>query len=115
MPQETDLGIRQQILEVFEELLAAQLAAVRKLMRERAPQPEPRPKRRSQTGMVHDILKLAGRPLHISTIIEKAKKQFAVELDRESIVSALTKRVRRHDRFDRVAPNTFGLLEHGAD
>ena len=115
MKREDDLDVRDDILHVFEELLAAQLAAVRKLMRERAPEPAARPKRRSQTELVYDILKLAERPLHISAIIEKAKKQFKVDMDRESIVSALTKRVRRHDRFDRVAPNTFGLLEHGED
>jgi hypothetical protein len=33
-----------------------------------------------------------------------------VGLDRESIVSSLTKKVHRRDRFCRTAPNTFGLI-----
>jgi len=37
-------------------------------------------------------------------------KRHGVTLDRESIVSALTKRVARKDRFARTAPNTFSVL-----
>jgi hypothetical protein len=33
-----------------------------------------------------------------------------VALDRESIVSALSKRVARRDRFARTGPNTFSIL-----
>jgi len=31
-------------------------------------------------------------------------------LDRDSVVSALTKRIQHSDRFRRTAPNTFALL-----
>jgi HB1, ASXL, restriction endonuclease HTH domain len=103
--------VRQAILETIESALDAQLRAVRKLRRgepaepkERAPQP-----RRSQMSMVEDILAEAGQPLHISTIIERAKSRFGQSLDRESLVSALTKRLKRKDRFVRNGPNTFGL------
>ena len=65
--------------------------------------------RRSQVSIVEDILAEAGQPLHISTIIERAKSRFGQSLDRESLVSALTKRIKRKDRFVRNAPNTFGL------
>jgi hypothetical protein len=65
--------------------------------------------RRSQISIVEDILTEAGQPLHISAIIERAKSRFSQSLDRESLVSALTKRVKRKDRFVREAPNTFGL------
>jgi HB1, ASXL, restriction endonuclease HTH domain len=60
-------------------------------------------------SIVEDILTEAAQPLHISTIIERAKNRFGESLDRESLVSALTKRVKRKDRFVRSAPNTFGL------
>jgi hypothetical protein len=60
-------------------------------------------------SMVEDILAEAAQPLHISAIIERAKSRFGQSLDRESLVSALTKRVKRKDRFVRSAPNTFGL------
>ena len=104
--------VRQAILETIESALDAQLRAVRKLRRggkpaqskERAPRSS-----RSQMSIVEDILAEAGQPLHISAIIERAKSRFGQSLDRESLVSALTKRVKRKDRFVRSAPNTFGL------
>jgi hypothetical protein len=60
--------------------------------------------------MVYDILRSAGRPLHISEIMTLVAKRHGVTLDRESIVSALAKRVARKDRFARTAPNTFSVL-----
>lgn len=72
--------------------------------------PEKAPhKRRSQMSMVEDLLVEAAQPLHISLIIEQAKSRFNQVLDRESLVSALTKRVKRKDRFVRTGPNTYGL------
>jgi hypothetical protein len=60
--------------------------------------------------MVFDILKREGRPVHINDILSGVKKRFDVELDRESVVSAITKRIARQDRFMRTAPNTFALI-----
>jgi hypothetical protein len=60
-------------------------------------------------SIAFDILQEAGQPLHITEIIEKAQQRFARKLDRESLVSALTKRIARGDRFTRTAPNTFAL------
>ena len=37
-------------------------------------------------------------------------QKFQRQLDKESIVSALTKRVKRQDRFIKTAPNTFALI-----
>jgi hypothetical protein len=103
--------VRQAILEMIESALDAQLRAVRKLRRGEPAKSKERPlrSRRSQMSMVGDILAEAGQPLHISAIIERAKNRFGQSLDRESLVSALTKRVKRKDRFVRSAPNTFGL------
>lgn len=105
--------VRQAILETIESALDAQLRAVRKLRRGEKPAESeekraPRP-RRSQMSMVEDILTEAGQPLHVSAIIERAKSRFGQSLDRESLVSALTKRLKRKDRFVRSGPNTFGL------
>jgi hypothetical protein len=107
MPDET----REVILETLEAVLEAQLHAVRKLRRGHPRKSEgefPQP-RRSHMSTVEDILLSAAAPLHISEIIERAKIHFAQSLDRESLVSALTKRVARKDRFVRTAPNTFAL------
>ena len=106
--------IRKVILETVESVLDAQLRAVRRLRRgeEHSAQStaeKARHKRRSQISMVEDLLIEAAQPLHISVIIEQAKSRFNQVLDRESLVSALTKRVKRMDRFVRTGPNTFGL------
>jgi hypothetical protein len=103
---------REVFLEVMEAALDAQLRAVRKLRRSGAAKAgeKPRQRGRSHMSIVEDILQEASSPLHVSVIIERAKARFAQELDRESLVSALTKRVTRKDRFVRTAPNTFALL-----
>jgi hypothetical protein len=98
------------ILEVFEASLEAQLRAVRRL-RQGAPAPsEPRHRKSlSQVDMAFDILKKARSPLHISDILERIQAQFGVAVDRESLVSSLTKKVARGDRFLRPEKNTFSV------
>ena len=110
--------VREILLSVFETSLRAQLSAVRKLRGQGAPGAEPqaggvrrRRKGRSQVDMAHDILAAARSPLHISTLIERIKASFGVNIDSESLVSSLSKRVARKDRFKRTAPNTFALLK----
>jgi hypothetical protein len=99
------------ILDIFEASLEAQLRAVRRL---RNPQAKTAPVRRrsgmSQVDMAYDILKKARSPLHVSTLLDRIHNSFGTRVDRESLVSSLTKKVARHDRFTRTAKNTFGLL-----
>jgi hypothetical protein len=104
--------IREVILEAMASGLKAQLGAVQRLRGEKPEEPAPQ-KRMSQVDMVHDVLVRAGTPLHINDILERVRMLHGQELDRESIVSALTKKVKREDRFVRTAPNTFGLIEEG--
>ena len=52
-----------------------------------------------------------GIPLHVAEITRQAKEQCGVDLYRESIVSALTKKVRKGVAFVRTGPNTFGIKE----
>jgi hypothetical protein len=47
--------------------------------------------------------------LHVSDILDRINTQFGVTVDRESLVSSLTKKVARNDRFLRPAKNTFSL------
>jgi hypothetical protein len=63
----------------------------------------------SQVDMAFDILKKARSPLHVSDIIERIHAQFGVAIDRESLVSSLSKKVARGDRFLRPEKNTFAL------
>ena len=98
------------ILGVFEASLDAQLRAVRRLRQAPQSPAEPRPRKGlSQVNMAFDILKKARAPLHVSQILERIQAQFGVSVDRESLVSSLTKKVARGDRFLRLEKNTFGL------
>jgi hypothetical protein len=101
---------RDLILSVFETSLEAQLRAVRRL-RQGAPEtPSARSRKGlSQVDMAFDILKKARSPLHISDILQRIQTQFGVAVDRESLVSSLTKKVARGDRFLRPQKNTFSL------
>ena len=103
--------LRDTILSIFEAGLEAQLRAIRRLRQG----PEANPARRSrqpisQVDMAFDILKKARTPLHVGAIIERIRASFGVNVDRESLVSSLSKKVERGDRFIRTEKNTFALL-----
>lgn len=68
-------------------------------------------KRMYNQEIVKDILVSARRPLHISEIIKIAQEDFNIDIDRDSIVSALAKKVKSGQTFTRTAPNTFSLIE----
>jgi hypothetical protein len=103
--------VRDSILDIFEASLEAQLRAVRHLRQPDNGVPE-RPKRSglSQVDMAYDILCKARGPLHINEILSRIQTSFKIPVDRESLVSSLTKKVARGDRFVRSEKNTFGLL-----
>jgi hypothetical protein len=104
--------IREVILDAMETGLEAQLRAVRRLRQPHSDVGQPRrEKGMSQTDIAYDVLRKARRPLHIKEIIERAAKTHGAQLDRESLGSAIVKRVARGDRFVRTAPNTFALRE----
>src|SRR5260370_3960150 len=106
-----DNTLKDIILDVFESSLDAQLRAVRRL-RQGADDPAEtqRKKRLSQVDMAFDILKKARSPLHVSDILDRIQTAHGVTVDRESLVSSLTKKVARGDRFLRPEKNTFSLL-----
>lgn len=95
-------------IEFQKELLQSQLKTIRRYQQQ-SPQFKKQPKRTSKLDVVEDILLSADQPLHISKIIEVAINDYNVTLQRDSIVSALVKKIRAGERFVRVAPNTFAL------
>jgi DNA-directed RNA polymerase delta subunit len=102
--------IKDIIFSAFEASLEAQLRAMRRLRQGQTEEAQPRPKKgRSQVDMAYDILKRARAPLHVSEIIDRIQTQFDVAVDRESLVSSLSKKVARQDRFLRPEKNTFSL------
>ena len=96
-----------------EELLKAQLGVIRGYLKSEEPGGRERKAspRKSQMGTVTDILVSAGTPQHVSEIIRQAREHYGLSLDRESVVSALTKKVKKGVVFVRTGPNTFGLKE----
>lgn len=110
-PAEGQNTVQQAVLNAFEIALDAQLRAIR---RAKAGEPvEPTKKTSaSQIDMVHDVLRRAREPLHISEILDRVEKLHGRRLDRESIVSSLVKKIARGDRFQRTGKNVFALKEN---
>jgi hypothetical protein len=103
--------LKDTILSIFEAALEAQLRAIRRLRQGPQATPGQRPRQGlSQVDMAFDILKKARTPLHVAVIIERIQASFGVAVDRESLVSSLSKKVERGDRFIRTEKNTFALL-----
>ena len=97
-------------LTLYESLLSAQLRVIRQL---KTPKPG-KPKRESKEGMSKidmalDILRQSRQPLHVSDILAQVKAKYKITLDRESLVSALVKKLHRHKGLSRTAPNTFRI------
>jgi len=106
--------IKDVILDIIESTLDAQLRAVRKLKAgKETPKSLHRKKGMSQIDMAYDILQRAKTPLHVLKIIERIEQVHGRLVDRESLVSALVKKVQRQDRFVRTDKNVFGLIETG--
>ena len=98
------------ILSAFEASLEAQLRAIRRLRQGQAEGAPAHPKQGlSQVDMAFDILKKARAPLHVAEILARIQSTFQVAVDRESLVSSLSKKVARGDRFLRTGKNTFAL------
>jgi hypothetical protein len=100
------------LIEVLENAALAQLRALRALRRsEHRKTSLSEPKRKSNMNIIYDILLSAKKPLHVNDIIQRAKEEYHRSLHRESLVSALTKKVLDQNTFTRTAPNTFDLLK----
>ena len=96
------------VLNAFEIALEAQLRAIRRAKSKGVAEPT-RDKGTSQIGMVQDVLCRAGKPLHISEILDRIEKLHGRRLDRESVVSSLVKKIARGDRFVRTDKNVFAI------
>lgn len=64
-------------------------------------------------AQARDILRLAGKPLHITELLKQMGKP-ADKKTRVSLSGNLAGYVRGRQIFTRPAPNTFGLIEFGS-
>lgn len=98
---------RDEVLQAFELALETQLRAVRRLRGRRTP--GKRVKGLSQVDMAFDVLRRAKTPLHVDDLIVAIARAHGVQPARDSLVSALSKKVVAGDRFEKPTPNTFTL------
>ena len=103
------MGKFESYLQYQKEITESKLKIINRF--QKAVQPKPK-KRTSKIEIAENVLRIAGRPLHVSEIIHLAHRDFQVTLERDSIVSAILKKVTVGKSFIRTAPNTFALKEH---
>ena len=88
--------------------------AMRLMPRDGINQPDAMPTLRPNSGVAraHDVIKSAGKPLHINEMLSAMGREITREA-RGAITSSLAAYVRRGEIFTRVGPNTYGLIEFG--
>ena len=101
---------REDLLDILEESTHSQLRALRRLRGSKRGRPKGPSKPKSNIDIVIDILEKEKGPLHLDEILRRAHQLHHRPIRRESLVSALTKKVLDHHTFTRTAPNTFDLL-----
>jgi hypothetical protein len=95
-----------QYLQYKKEVAQAKLKVIERFQQQGQRQPQ---ERTSNIEIVENVLDGAGRPLHVSEIIRMAEQDHQVRLNRDSIVSAILKKINAGQTFIRTAPNTFAL------
>ena len=95
-----------QYLQYQKEVAQATLKVIERFQALKQNRPQ---KRMSKIDIVEDILRQANTPLHVSKIIQMAEKNHQIQLNRDSIVSAILKKINAGKTFIRTAPNTFAL------
>ena len=93
-------------LQYHKEVVQAKLKIIERFQQQGRTQSK---KRTSNIDIVHNVLKTANHPLHVSDIIKMAEQHYQVKLNRDSIVSAILKKINAGQTFIRTAPNTFTL------
>ena len=93
-------------LQYQKEVVQSKLKVIERFQQQREHQSR---ERMSNIQIVEDILNGVGHPLHISDIIKLAEERHRIKLHRDSIVSAILKKINADQTFLRTAPNTFAL------
>lgn len=99
-------------LQYQKEMAQAKLKVIERFQQQGKRHPD---KRTSNIDIVQNVLKMAGHPLHVTDIIELAQKHYQVQLSRDSVVSAILKKINAGQTFIRTAPNTFALKTYNSE
>jgi len=95
-------------LEFRRDVVEAELKVINRYLKGDTPKKQ---KGTSKIDTVKNVLKDARRPLHITEIVEIARRDYRTDLERDSVVSILVKKIKAGHTFRRTAPNTFALME----
>ena len=98
------------IVDFKEKMLNAQLKALRKMKKQETDKPKQK-ERISKIETALYVLKSAGRPLHINELISEIQKQYSITVERDSLVSALTKKLNKIKGLSKVGRNTFHFIQ----
>jgi hypothetical protein len=109
---------KDELITVMESTLKAQLRELRHLRgcgRRGAQSVGEGSAKKSNMSLIKDILTEAKEPLHINEIIDRARRKHSVKLNRESVVSAMTKKILDGRDFRRAGRNVFALADEGGN
>lgn len=67
-------------------------------------------RRQSSVSWAEAVVAENGAPLHVNEMIKRIDAKFHQEVDKQTLVSNLARLSKAKDRFERTAPNTFGLI-----
>lgn len=97
-------------LDLVEELAKSTLDVVKKF-RQSTSDTKARAPRTYKFEYVETILQNARKPLHIDDIIDIAGKEYNANINKDSLSSAISKKIRSGSNITRTAPNTFEIKE----
>jgi hypothetical protein len=107
---------QQLILKTIETLLNLQLKSVRQLLgKEEVETTVPRfpgMRRQSLVHLVVNILTEEKRPLHVTELVDLLREQYGRITDRDTLSSALGKKVRQGKLIKQTGPATFQVLHN---
>jgi len=114
-----DEDVRRIALQSIEAMLELQLRAVRQLIGSEELPPPVRVRRglrkKSLTDLSAEVLKDAGKPLHVDDIVRLLVSKFGRVTDRDALSSGIGKLAKQGVVFESIGKGVFGLLEGGND
>ena len=108
----------EEIVEVVTKVLEVQLELQSKALKQMTGRPDRKPvgapgrrrRRQSLVSLSIEVLTEAGRPMHVSELVDELRRRFGRVTDRDALSSALAKKARRRELLRQTAKATFDLL-----
>lgn len=107
--------IRKTILKTLETIYELQLISIRQLLGDEDIQPYRRPKkgvrRQSLVDCIVQLLVAEKQPLHVNQLVDLLRERYGRITDRDTISSALAKKVRQGLLIRQTGPAIFDLIK----